>query len=72
MTGVMVVDYVGCFVVEKVLKYLYSDFRPKDIAVRRDDQLRVEEGRKEREMKEKLEMEEGGGKEEAVIGNGKA
>ena len=57
MTGVMVVDYVGCLVVEKVLKFLYSDFRPKDIAVRRVDQVRVEEGRKEREMKEKLEME---------------
>ena len=55
MTMVMVVDYVGCFIVEKVLKYLYSDFRPKDIAVRRPDQLRAEESRKAKEAMEELE-----------------
>ena len=55
MTAVMVVDYAGCYVIEKVLKHLYSDFRPKDIAVRRDDQVRVEESRKAREALEKLE-----------------
>ncbi|KAK4690830.1 hypothetical protein P7C71_g6045, partial [Lecanoromycetidae sp. Uapishka_2] len=55
MTTVMVVDYVGCFVIEKVLKHLYSDFRPKDIAVRRDDQLRAEESRKAKEALEALE-----------------
>ena len=55
MTAVMVVDYVGCYAVEVVLKYLYSDFRPKDIAIRREDQVKVEEGRKAREAVEKLE-----------------
>lgn len=55
MTMVMIVDYVGCFVVEKVLKYLYSDFRPKDIAVRRPDQVRAEESRKAKEAMEELE-----------------
>ena len=55
MTTVMVVDYVGCFIVEKVLKYLYSDFRPKDIAVRRPDQVRTEESRKAKEAMEELE-----------------
>ena len=55
MTTVMVVDYVGCFIVEKVLKYLYSDFRPKDIAVRRPDQIRTEESRKAKEAMEELE-----------------
>lgn len=55
MTTVMIVDYVGCFIVEKVLKHLYSDFRPKDIAVRRPDQVRVEESRKAKEAMEKLE-----------------
>ena len=55
MTVVMVVDYVGCFIVEKVLKYLYSDFRPKDIAVRRPDQVRAEESRKAKEAMEELE-----------------
>jgi len=52
MTAVMVVDYVGCWVVEKVLKQAFSDFRPKDIAIRRPDQVRVEEERRERERAE--------------------
>ncbi len=64
MTTVMVVDYVGCYVVEKVLKYLYSDFRPKDIAVRRDDQVRVEESRKAKEALETLE------ESKAIVSNG--
>ena len=55
MTTVMIVDYVGCFIVEKVLKHLYSDFRPKDIAVRRPDQVRAEESRKAKEAMEQLE-----------------
>jgi len=52
MTAVMIVDYVGCWIVEKVLKQAFSDFRPKDIAIRRPDQVRVEEERKERERLE--------------------
>jgi len=64
MTAVMVVDYAGCYVVEKVLKHLYSDFRPKDIAVRRDDQLRAEESRKAKEALEALE------ESKAVVSNG--
>ena len=50
MTGVMLVDYVGCLAVERVLKALYSDFRPKDIAVRRPDQVEKEEERKRKEI----------------------
>ena len=64
MTMVMIVDYVGCFVVEKVLKYLYSDFRPKDIAVRRPDQVRAEESRKAKEAM--VELEEG----KKIVSNG--
>lgn len=64
MTTVMVVDYVGCYVVEKVLKHLYSDFRPKDIAVRRDDQVKVEESRKAKEALEALE------ESKAIVSNG--
>lgn len=45
MTSVMIIDYVGCYIVEKVLKAAFSDFRPKDIAVRRPDQIKVEENR---------------------------
>lgn len=52
MTVIMVVDFLGCWVIEKALKALYSDFRPKDIALRRPDQLKVEEDRKRKEAVE--------------------
>lgn len=53
MTTVMVLDYIGCFIVEKALKWAFSDYRPKDIAVRRPDQLQAEEERNAREVREK-------------------
>lgn len=49
LTSLMVIDYCGCWVVEKVLKTLFSDFRPKDIATRRPDQLMREEKRRNEE-----------------------
>ena len=55
MTTVMVVDYIGCYVVEQVLKQAFSDFRPKDIAIRRPDQLKVEEERITREKAAEIE-----------------
>lgn len=57
MTTVMLLDYGACWVIEVVLKRLFSDFRPRDIAIRRPDQLERERVRKEEEMK-KLEQEE--------------
>ncbi|QGA12721.1 hypothetical protein EYB26_000366 [Talaromyces marneffei] len=48
----MILDYGGCWVVETVLKHLFSDFRPKDIAVRRPDQLEREQARKLEEQAE--------------------
>ncbi|KAI9752086.1 MAG: hypothetical protein M1835_001135, partial [Candelina submexicana] len=54
MTAVMVVDYLGCWVIEKALKAIFSDYRPKDIAVRRPDQIKVEEERNAREKAEEL------------------
>ncbi len=56
LTAVMVIDYAGCWVIEKVLKRLFSDFRPKDIAVRRPDQLEREQRRVQEEL-EKVERE---------------
>lgn len=53
LSVVMAVDYVGCWVIENVLKRLFSDFRPKDIAVRRPDQLAKEAERKRQEQEEK-------------------
>lgn len=55
MTTVMVLDYAGCWIIEKTLKWAFSDFRPKDIAVRRRDQDKREE---ERVLKEFEEAEE--------------
>ncbi|KAJ5709456.1 ATPase P-type K/Mg/Cd/Cu/Zn/Na/Ca/Na/H-transporter [Penicillium malachiteum] len=52
LTVLMVFDYAGCWVIENVLKHLFSDFRPKDIAVRRPDQLKREIERKAQEEAE--------------------
>ncbi|KAL4931048.1 ion-transporting P-type ATPase SPF1 [Aspergillus undulatus] len=53
LTVLMALDYAGCWVIENVLKNLFSDFRPKDIAVRRQDQLQREVARKNKEALEK-------------------
>ncbi|KAI1497909.1 cation pump, Ca2+ pump [Biscogniauxia marginata] len=49
MTAVMVLDYFGCWCIEVVLKRLFSDYRPRDIALRRAEQLERERIRKEAE-----------------------
>ena len=56
ITTVMAGDFIACYVIEKGLKFFFSDNKPKDIAVRRPDQLKREEERKkveEREAQEK-------------------
>ena len=58
MTVTMIVDYLGCYVIEKTLKALFSDYKPKDIAVRRPDQLARERKRTEDAMAEKIRAEE--------------
>lgn len=52
LTATMVLDFMGCWVVEKGLKTAFSDFRPKDIAERRPEQLKVEEARRKEEDQE--------------------
>lgn len=54
LTVLMSFDYVGCWVIENVLKHFFSDFRPKDIASRREDQLQRESTRKSIEQLEQL------------------
>lgn len=66
ITAIMIVDYVGCYLVENVLKRAFSDYRPKDIAVRRPDQLKAEEARIAREKLQELEDEK------AIVSNGVA
>jgi manganese-transporting P-type ATPase len=58
LTITMIVDYLGCYMIEKVLKALFSDYKPKDIAIRRPDQLKIEEERKEAARLEKVRLEE--------------
>ncbi|KAK4142193.1 uncharacterized protein C8A04DRAFT_13438 [Dichotomopilus funicola] len=58
MTMVMVLDYVACYVIEVVLKYLFSDLKARDIAERRPEQLERERARKAVEAKKKEEEEE--------------
>lgn len=50
LTVLMVLDYIGCWSIEKVLKMLFSDYKPKDIAVRRPDQLKREQERLRKEQ----------------------
>jgi len=52
ITTLMLLDYCGCWVIEQVFKYAFSDYRPKEIAVRRKDQLEREEKRKQQEKEE--------------------
>jgi cation-transporting ATPase 13A1 len=63
MVSVMIADYVGCWSVEKLLKTLFSDYKPKDIAVRRPDQLEREQKRLQAEQEaEERRKEEAAGK----------
>lgn len=54
LTAMMIIDFLGCYVIEKVLKRAFSDYRPKDIAIRRPDQLKREEERKAKEEEDRL------------------
>ncbi|TAQ84295.1 hypothetical protein B7494_g7385 [Chlorociboria aeruginascens] len=58
MTAVMIIDYLGCWIIEKTLKALFSDYKPKDIAVRRPDQLAREQKRIEDAKAEAIRSEE--------------
>ena len=63
ITTVMAGDFIACWVIEKGLKFLFSDNKPKDIAIRRKDQLEREAERKkveevEAQRKKNAEMEE--------------
>lgn len=58
MTATMIFDYLGCYVIEKGLKFLFSDYKPKDIAVRRPDQIAKEHKRIADEKAEVVRREE--------------
>lgn len=56
LTTLMIVDYMGCWLVEYVFKALFSDLKPKDIAIRRPEQVERDD-RRRKEAAEKLEAE---------------
>ncbi|KAM0200759.1 hypothetical protein ACHAPA_008140 [Fusarium lateritium] len=58
MTAVMVVDYAACWIIEVSLKKFFSDYRPRDIAERRPEQLEREAVRRAAVQKKKDEEEE--------------
>lgn len=47
MTAVMLLDFGACFMIERALKALFSDYRARDIAERRPDQVKREAARRE-------------------------
>jgi cation-transporting ATPase 13A1 len=64
LTVTMIVDYLGCYVIEKVLKAAFSDYKPKDIALRRPDQLERERKREEDKKAELVRLDEAKAEEE--------
>ncbi|KAF5678340.1 atpase [Fusarium heterosporum] len=53
MTAVMVIDYGACWLIEVSLKKFFSDYRPRDIAERRPEQLEREAVRRAAVQKKK-------------------
>lgn len=49
----MIIDFGGSWVIEKGAKMAFGDFRPKDIAERRPDQIQKEEERRRLEVESK-------------------
>ena len=60
LTVTMIIDFGACYVIEKGLKWGFSDNKPKDIAMRRPEQLEKEYARKavEEEVVRKKKQEE--------------
>ena len=54
LTALMIADFAGCWVVEQIFKNLFSDFRPKDISIKRPDQVERDDKRK-KELADKAE-----------------
>jgi cation-transporting ATPase 13A1 len=52
ITGVMILDFGACWIIEKGLKWGFRDNKPKDIALRRPEQNAREDARKAEEEKE--------------------
>lgn len=58
LTTVMILDFVGCYLIEIVFKAIFSDLKARDIAHRRPEQIKRENDRKAIERVEKDAKEE--------------
>ena len=58
MAASMILDYGLCYIIEKGLKWGFSDYRPRDIADRRPEQLEREAARKAVIAQQKADEEE--------------
>ncbi|PWI75674.1 cation-transporting ATPase 4 [Purpureocillium lilacinum] len=58
MAASMILDYGFCYIIEKGLKWGFSDYRPRDIADRRPEQLEREAARKAVIAQQKADEEE--------------
>lgn len=56
LTMLMIGDYIACWIVEQIFKALFSDLKPRDIAIRRPEQVERDEKRRQ-EALEKAEKE---------------
>ncbi|KAG6837013.1 hypothetical protein H0H93_016220 [Arthromyces matolae] len=63
LTAIMVIDFAGCWIIEKVCKYLFADLEPKPMITR---------GRERREARRRVEEEETAAVVEASLAEKKA
>jgi cation-transporting ATPase 13A1 len=52
LTATMIIDYAGCWIIEKALKFAFSDYKPKDIAIRRPEQYAIDEARQNQDRED--------------------
>ena len=50
LTFLMIADYVGCWIVEQIFKAFFSDLKPRDISIRRPEQVVRDEKRRKDEL----------------------
>lgn len=58
LTTVMIVDFIGCWVIEKLCKFLFADLESKPMVIRgrerRENRRRIEQEKREKELAEKM------------------
>jgi cation-transporting ATPase 13A1 len=57
LTAAMVLDFVGCYVIENICKFLFADLEPKPL-VTRGSERRLQRRQEEARLKMEKELEE--------------